>query len=117
RFSRDWSSDVCSSDLEAKYAASVRLKIWIQLGWTRLRWPIRPCEDWLISVLSRRGEGSRGPESQDSFSASALSSNSCATLTWGMGLPLRDQFLDLGGVRKRRQLGAHFPGAEPLGQF
>src|SRR2546429_1664779 len=49
-----------------------------------------------------------------SLSASAFSSNSCATLTWGMGLPFADETLYVPRIRQCRQLRTHLLVAEHL---
>src|SRR3990172_6712549 len=73
----------------------------------KLRWPIRPLDESLVSSLISSFVPPPRPATQASLSFSRLSSNNLATLTCGMRLPFRDQLMQLHGA-----LGAEQPLAE-----
>src|SRR5918993_723640 len=70
----------------------------------KLRCPIRPLVEPLMISLFSSFAPPPVPAVHVSFSFSRLSSNSRAMLSCGMGLPLRDEPVQLGCVRRREQL-------------
>src|SRR3989304_6558598 len=75
----------------------------------KLRWPIRPREESLVSSLLSNLAPPLRPATHSSFSVSRLSSNNRAMLTCAMGLPVGYQLMHL----RRSGCGRH-PLAERL---
>src|SRR5688572_1884650 len=63
----------------------------------KLRWPISPFEESLVSSLLRSLVPPRRPATQASLSFSLLSSNNRAMLSCGMGLPVGDDLVQFCG--------------------
>src|SRR5689334_13066354 len=80
----------------------------------KLRWPISPCDESLVSSLSSVLVPPLRPATHSSFSFSRLSSNSLAMLTCGMGRPVSYQLVQLGGAGRGKQLVPENPVAEHL---
>src|SRR5688500_13466008 len=80
----------------------------------KLRWPMSPFEEPLMSSLSRSLPPPARPPAHASFSFSRLSSNNRAMLSRGMRLPLRDEAMQLGRRRRRDELLAEGLVAEHL---
>src|SRR5574337_1302617 len=81
----------------------------------RLRWPTRSAGQMRSSVTEMRA--SRRPHRWLSCSRLRLASNSCATLVWRIGPPVRKQGVDGRAVRCAAQGFSEAPLAEHLGKF
>src|SRR5688572_7862317 len=97
-----------------KYSTSVVPSTCIQFGWMKLRCPIKPLVEPLITSLLRSLPPPARPAAHASFSFSRLSSNNLAMLSCGMRLPLRNEAVQLGRGRRREELLAEGLLAEHL---
>src|SRR5262245_15122348 len=90
---------------------------WIRLGWIKLRCPIRPLDESLVSSLLSSLHPPLRPAIHSSRSFSRLSSNNRAMLTCGMRLPLADELVHRRGSGARQQSLPKRFVAEHLCQF
>src|SRR5688500_18984445 len=103
-----------SGSRASRQAASEGPSTWIRLGWMKLRCPISPCEESLVSSLLSSLPPPLRPAIHSSLSLSRLSSNNRAMLTCAMGLPTGYQLVQLRGAGCREEPFAERLVAEHL---